>query len=256
MREERLHEMDPTGRFTDRAVDYAKHRPSYPARAVDLVMRGLGSQPLVADIGAGTGIFARLVGERGARVIGIEPNAAMLGAADRHDGVEYRLGRAEATGMPPSSVDAVTCAQSFHWFDAEAALVEFQRILRPHGRLALVWNDRDPSDPVASAYREAIRAVGGVHPSEARAFDPSVVSAGGLFSPPALHELGHEQLLSEEGFIGRAMSASYAPNTGESAQELKRRLRDAHRRLKDEEGLVRMRYITRVYTAESVPGSA
>src|SRR5262245_30605191 len=95
-----LHEMRPTERFEDRAADYSRFRPSYPAAAIDAAFAGLGAPPtlVAADVGAGTGISSRLLASRGARVIAIEPNAKMRAAAGPHPFVEWRDGRAEALG--------------------------------------------------------------------------------------------------------------------------------------------------------------
>lgn len=86
--------MNPLSRFSDRAADYAKHRPSYPTPAIDAILEGFGEPPqlVAADIGAGTGISSRLLAERGVRVIAIEPNAAMREAASPHPLVEFREG--------------------------------------------------------------------------------------------------------------------------------------------------------------------
>src|SRR5262245_64002535 len=165
-----LHEMNPTGRFTDRAADYVKYRPGYPGAAIDAILAGLGHPAvlLAADVGAGTGISSRALAERGVRVTAIEPNAAMRGAAEPHPRVEWQDGTAEATGLPGGSMDLVVCAQAFHWVRQDEALREFARVLRQAGRLAILWNERDRSDPLMTAYREAIRAVGGEHPAEMR----------------------------------------------------------------------------------------
>ena len=94
-----LYRQDPTGRFRDRAADYAAARPSYPAAALDALLEGLGAPAalVVADVGAGTGIAARLVAERGARVLAVEPNAAMRAAAEPHPRVlmGYSFGKAQ-----------------------------------------------------------------------------------------------------------------------------------------------------------------
>jgi 2-polyprenyl-3-methyl-5-hydroxy-6-metoxy-1,4-benzoquinol methylase len=92
-----LHTLNPLARFSDRAADYVKYRPSYPAAAIDIILAGLGAAPVVADIGAGTGISARLLADRGARVIAIEPNAAMRTAAVSHPAIESRHGTAAAS---------------------------------------------------------------------------------------------------------------------------------------------------------------
>ena len=87
-----LHEQSPTARFSDRADDYVKYRPSYPPEAIDAVLEGLGEPAAVvaADVGAGTGISARLLSARGVRVIAVEPNREMLGAGIRDATVRER----------------------------------------------------------------------------------------------------------------------------------------------------------------------
>lgn len=135
-----LHTMNPLNRFSDRVAHYVKYRPSYPVAAIDIIFGGLGNpvQLIAADIGAGTGISSRLLAERGISVIAIEPNTEMRQAAKSHELVEFREGTAEVTNLPDASVDLVTCFQSFHWFNPETSLLEFRRILKPSGRLALV----------------------------------------------------------------------------------------------------------------------
>ena len=117
-----LWEMNPTKRFSNRAVDYAKYRPTYPAKAIEAILRGMGdpARLVATDIGAGTGISARLLADRGVRVIAIEPNVEMQQSASAHPRVEWRAGEAEATGLLPQSMDLVQCAQAFHWFQLAA----------------------------------------------------------------------------------------------------------------------------------------
>jgi SAM-dependent methyltransferase len=159
-----LHTLNPLDRFSDRAADYVKYRPSYPAAAIDIILAGLGTAPVVADIGAGTGISARLLADRGARVIAIEPNAEIRTAAASHPAIEFRDGTAEATGLADASIDLITCFQAFHWFDPERTLLEFRRILkstataRTPGRLALVWNNRAKEDAFTNEYSNLIAA--------------------------------------------------------------------------------------------------
>src|SRR4051812_16005495 len=113
-------------RFDDRATDYVKYRPTYPAEAVDAILDGLGpyDQIVAADIGAGTGISARLLGDRGVFVVAVEPGEAMRSAAAPHPNVTWTAGQAEATGLRSDSMALVLCAQSFHWFKPAEALVE------------------------------------------------------------------------------------------------------------------------------------
>jgi SAM-dependent methyltransferase len=243
--------MNPATRFTDRAADYAKYRPNYPADALDAMLRGLGDPTSLtaADVGAGTGISSRLLSERGVNVVAIEPNRAMRDAAVPHPRVEWRDGAGEATGLPDASVDLVLVAQAFHWFRQREAIVEFQRILRPEGRLALLWNNRDRSDPLTRGYIDAIHAVHGEDLVEQRPFDPEVIAIDGRFSPSTLSKFPHKQVLDQEGLIGRAVSASYVPRHGAEFVELQRLMAELFERHRDPRGLVTLRYVTKLYLA-------
>jgi SAM-dependent methyltransferase len=247
-------DLNPTGRFTDRTDDYVKYRPSYPNGAIDAIVEGLAAsgRPVAADIGAGTGISARLLADRGLSVIAVEPNQAMREAAETHAGVEWREGTAEQTGLAASSVDLVVAAQAFHWFRAEEALHEFARILRPGGRLALMWNRRSNDDPFTAGYRTAILAVGGESQVERMDFDPALIAKSGRFSTPRLLVFPFEQSLHWKGLLGRAMSASYVPKTGPAAARVTELLRDLYARNADAEGMVRLVYLTEVHLADAL----
>ena len=245
-----LHAMAPTERFSDRAEDYARFRPDYPAAAIDHVLAGLGDPHALAaaDIGAGTGISTRQLAARGVRVIAVEPNAEMRAAAEPHPRVTWQDGVGEATGLPDACVDLVLSAQAFHWFRQDEAVAELRRILRPRGRLALVWNSRDRGDPLTLDYVDALHRAHGEHAVERRAFGPAVVGAGG-FTDPERAEFPHAQSLDRAGLHGRALSASYIPKGGAAHAEMDRRL-DA---LFDEhqvDGVVTMRYRTEVWIAK------
>src|SRR5207253_2179038 len=157
-----LSQRDPLNRFTGLADLYARSRPDYPTVAIDFILQhcGLGAGALVVDIGSGTGISSRLFAARGLRVIGIEPNADMRRQADAEPEhrslIVYQDGKAEATGLPDGSADAVLAAQAFHWFAAEDALREFRRVLRPGGWVIVMANERDESDPATAAYGKIV----------------------------------------------------------------------------------------------------
>src|SRR5579863_5521770 len=150
--------MDSTKRFGSRASAYAAFRPTYPPAAVDAALAGLGDprRLTVADVGAGTGISARLFAERGAKVVAIEPNAKMRGNAEPHPSVEWRDGSAERTGLDDASVDAVIACQAFHWFATPAAMSEFRRIARK--RAVLLQYERNELDAFTAAYGDLVRS--------------------------------------------------------------------------------------------------
>lgn len=137
---------DPDGHrarsFGAVAEDYDRARPSYPVQAVRWL---LGSDPLdVVDLGAGTGkLTAVLLGEQH-RVVAVEPLEPLRATLARAlQGARALDGRAEAIPLPDASADAVLVGQAFHWFDVAPALEEIARVLRPGGRLGLIWNFRD-----------------------------------------------------------------------------------------------------------------
>ena len=283
-----LHSQQPTTRFSDRVADYVKFRPGYPAEAIEAILancRGGAFQTpqrealVAADIGAGTGISARLLAKRGVRVFAIEPNEAMRSAgvvaseslqgsglssprsSDTTNGLEspplcdvtnlidWRVGTAEATGLDEASVDLILCAQSYHWFEPVAACREFARILKPGGRLALMWNDADERDPVARGYYDLVRTASrGVGPTSHQrvAKAPKVMPP---FETARMRQLRfrHEHRLDAEGLIGRAMSASYVPKTGEQAEQLVAGLQQLHAEHVGADGCVGLVYEVWVY---------
>jgi SAM-dependent methyltransferase len=129
---------------------YDRSRPSYPLAAVAALADALPleSGRTVVDLGAGTGKFTRLLALTGAEVLAVEPVKEMRERlAELLPGVAVTAGTAEATGLPDTCADTVVAAQSWHWFEDGAALTEVERLLRPGGALALVWNTYDTSVP-------------------------------------------------------------------------------------------------------------
>jgi SAM-dependent methyltransferase len=250
-----IERFDPTGRFSGLADIYAKNRPGYPDAALDYIIGrcGLNNASRLVDVGCGTGISARLFAQRGISVTGIEPNDSMRAKAEAAAlpsdrlGPEYRKGTAEATGLPDGFADAVIAAQAFHWFKAEEALKEFHRILRTAGQLALMWNERDEGDGCTAAYGSVMR-----WNPEAAALEASRDGAGKvlldhpLFVDATRVAFAYEQALDEDGFVGRALSASYAPREPAAVAEFVAALRRVHKRF-ERDGKAVLRYETSVY---------
>jgi SAM-dependent methyltransferase len=139
---------DTVSRFSNRVTDYVKYRPDYPREIIPFFADAcdLTPQSVVADVGCGPGISSTMFLENGNSVIGVEPNEAMREAA-REYLAEYNNfsvidGRSDATTLSDRSIDVVLAAQAFHWFEPERTRAEFRRILKPGGRVVLMWNER------------------------------------------------------------------------------------------------------------------
>ncbi|MDP4151224.1 MAG: class I SAM-dependent methyltransferase [Bacteroidota bacterium] len=252
----RLKDLDPTGRFSNRVAHYAKYRPSYPPELIAFLEQwrpGAGRAGQVADIGSGTGILTELLLLKGLYVIGVEPNAEMRGEAERrlagYERFFSQAGRAEATGLEDQSVDLITVAQAFHWMDPTASRAEFLRILRPGGHIALIWNLRLPDSPFLQGYEKLVLEFGKNYEAANRIDEPAIAA---FFSGlrQKVTAFPNEQLLDFETLKGRVLSASYMPLEKDAGyDDMIRRLEDLFARF-NENGLVKMDYETKVYYNE------
>ena len=185
MRDRRLHDLAVRG-FGDAGERYERDRPDYPAEGVKLLVAalGIGSGSTVADVGAGTGKLTRALVAVAATVIAVEPLASMR---DRIAQTAPRAvpfdGTAEAMALRDGSIDAITVAQAFHWFDGPRALAEFHRVLRPGGRLGLIWNERDRGTPWVAAFDRIIDAVDPARPDHALGQWRAAFAQTRLFGP-------------------------------------------------------------------------
>jgi SAM-dependent methyltransferase len=249
-----------TTRFSSRVDDYVKYRPTYPIEILDLLADrcGFTQDSSVADIGSGTGILTKLFLENGNTVVGVEPNKDMREAAERLLD-EYGLfgsldGTAEATKLPPASVDFVVAAQAFHWFDREKTRAEWLRILKPQGWGVLVWNDRrTDSTPFLVDYEAALHAFS----SDYKEINHKNVQDEALIQPffgGDIHSAHFDnfQYFDLAGLIGRVASSSYAPERGtdkfKELETLLGKLFDKYQK----NGRVTFEYDTLVYYGQMV----
>ena len=218
--------MERARSFDGWAPDYDRYRPGYPDALFDEIAARLElpDRPHVADLGAGTGRATLAMAEREWRVTAIEPGRPMLDilrarATDSGLLVATVQASAEETGLDPASVDLVTAAQAFHWFDKPRAISEMARIVRPGGGVALFWNVRDETrsafvadyhallerhfgDADTGRYLQAGRATG-------RDATRAAFEGVGAFGNLELAELGHEMEMTADAFVGMAFTASY-----------------------------------------------
>lgn len=132
--------------FGSQAAAYERGRPSYPPAAIDWLLSPGAGNPVrdVLDLGAGTGKLTSRLVERGLQVVAVDPIPELLDVLrSALPDTPAMLGTAEQIPLPDNSVDAVLVAQAWHWFDPERAAAEVARVLRPGGRLGLLWNVRD-----------------------------------------------------------------------------------------------------------------
>lgn len=127
------------GTFRAIGPDYDRHRPGFPEQAAQVIVPE--PVPVALDLGAGTGKFTEHLVGRAHEVVAVEPSEQMLSVLrDKLPGVRALVGTAEDIPLPTESVDVVTVAQAFHWFDRDRACAEIARVLVPGGRLGLLWN--------------------------------------------------------------------------------------------------------------------
>ena len=211
--------MSNEDRFAGKADIYKKFRPTYPKEFIDYLYSqvGFSRESVIADIGSGTGIFSRLLIEQGSFVYCVEPNEDMRRVAEQ-DLSEYKNfvsvnAPAENTGLQDNSVDFITAAQAAHWFDREAFKAECRRVLKPGGKVAIIWNMRDfESEIVRKDYairekycvdRKGLGDGSGLSKNTPDYFFADKICEMKIFR--------NDLQFDRENFIGRNLSASYAP---------------------------------------------
>lgn len=214
--------MDNTQAFLGRADDYAVGRPAYADAFIDYLYskQGFCNKSVIADVGSGTGKFAKQLLDKGSLIFGVEPNEDMRDKAVK-ELVSYKNfksinGTADETTLADNSVDFVTTAQAFHWFDVAMFQKECRRILKPNGKVLLIWNMRDMSAEVNKACLDIYSKYcprfkgfgGGIQKDDKRIkhfFDNKYEYVE--FDNPLLYD--------KDKFISRSLSGSYSLKSGD-----------------------------------------
>lgn len=191
---------------------YVRGRPDYPD-AVSGWLRdrlGLGAGKTAVDLGAGTGKFAAYLAATGAKVIAVEPVAEMRAKlAQKLPAVDVRKGTATSMPLPDGSVDALVCAQAFHWFATRAALAEIHRVLKPGGHLGLIWNRRDTDIGWVAEMTHLVDAYEGDTPRFAKGTWREAFPFDG-FTPPHEERFMHAHTgTPEDVIVNRVRSTSF-----------------------------------------------
>lgn len=209
-----MSEINPAAQqgFSTEAHTYARGRPEYPVEILHWLESELniGKGKLVIDLGAGTGKFTKLLVQTEADVIGVEPVTEMREQFTRGlPGLRVLAGSAEAIPLGTASADAVVCVQAFHWFATEVALREIHRVLKPGGRLGLIWNVRDESVDWVAAITRIITPYEGDVPRFYKG-DWRKPFSGRYFSAPDQTTFTHQHAgTAQEVIIDRFLSVSF-----------------------------------------------
>lgn len=245
---------DSTTRFTDRVSDYSRYRPGYSVDSIEWIVENvpLSTTSNVADIGSGTGIFTEALVQKGCSVIAVEPNDAMRSESDarlqKFNHYSSVAGSAENTTLNSDTVDLVTAAQAFHWFNLKKTKQEFNRILKSNGRILLIWNRRDNTgSEFLSEYEKMLSSFIPEYKNVSHANATDDVISDFLGADMTTAEFSNHQYFNLQGVKGRLLSSSYCPAEGKSGHvELMDELKRLYDKYSNEQG-VRFDYCTQVY---------
>lgn len=249
---------DSLTRFSDRVENYIKYRPGYPDEIITFLKQniGLSESWSIADIGSGTGISAELFLKNGNRVYAVEPNQPMREAAEtllsKYPDFKSINGTAENTTLAASNIDLIVAAQAFHWFKADVTRTEFKRILKPAGKVLLIWNERKTdTTPFLIAYEDLLHEF---------ATDYKEVNHKNIEGEKIASFFGHKNYLSAvfpneqefnfEGLKGRLLSSSYVPEKGQPKYELMlEKLREVYQAHQQNDNVM-IEYDTKIFVGE------
>jgi ubiquinone/menaquinone biosynthesis C-methylase UbiE len=252
-----IHESAARG-FALAPADYERGRPTYPFEAVRRLVKEVRVKPAssVLDLAAGTGKLTRFLAQLGSDVVAVEPVAEMRERlVETVPGVTALAGTAEDIPLEDESMDAVTVAQAFHWFDGDAALAEIHRVLRPGTRLGLIWNVKDESVDWVRQLAEIIESYRGSAPRVASGAWKDAFERTDLFTPIERARFSFVHQTDTATVVARVTSISFiaalAPRVRERVVAQVRELLASHPDTR-EHRVFPLRYRTGVYWCERV----
>ena len=212
--------MNGIERFTDKAKNYEKYRPSYPKESLDIIQDEchltLNNDIVIADIGSGTGKFTELLLEKGCTVYAIEPNDNMREIADSKfiSNLNYKSinNTAENLRLDDNSVDLITVAQALHYFDLDKIKRQFKRILKSNRKVVLLWNFRDRESDFMKEYEKIVYTFHSkdLQPTFAQdKMNDDIYKK--LFLEYKVFSIPYCQQLNFEDLWGRVLSSNHAP---------------------------------------------
>ena len=217
---------DNTKRFSDRVDNYQRFRPSYTDETIDYISNnfGLSKQSVLADIGSGTGIFTEKILPRCKKVYAIEPNTEMRTAAEKRLSMNKSFqsinGTSENTTLDNESIDAITVAQAFHWFNIEETKKEFNRILKKDAVVFLIWNNRVTNTSFLKAYEEIlVNKIPEYTVVNHNNITVDIIKAF-LIRDYSKVIFKNNQIFDLEGVLGRLSSSSYTPKKDTKEYEI------------------------------------
>ena len=246
--------------FERAAEAYERGRAGYPAAAVEAILDTTGAAPGVTllELGAGTGKLTRELAGSGARVIALEPVAAMREWLARTAPTAELLDAvAEAIPLADASVDAVIAAQAFHWFDPERAAAEIARVLRPGGAVALIWNRRDESQAWMRAWSRMLDPLAGDAPRYKSGLWRRGFEAHPSFAPLELRTWPHRGEEGRQVILDRVASMSFVAALDDTPRERLlaqiAALLDSHPDTRGRDD-VALPYVTELFTTRRLAG--
>lgn len=247
---------DNTKRFSDRVDNYQRFRPSYTDETIEFIFSnfGLSKQSVLADIGSGTGIFTEKIVPKCKKVYAIEPNTEMRIAAEKRLSINRSFqsinGTSENTTLDNESIDAITVAQAFHWFNIEDTKKEFKRILKKDAFVFLIWNNRVTNTSFLKEYEEILVSKIPEYTEVNHNNITEDIIKTFLIRDYSKVIFRNNQIFNLEGVLGRLSSSSYTPKQDTKEYEIiKEAIINAFNQYSTD-GVISFNYNTEIYSGK------